>query len=69
MSIGPHCTIQQKPSKVVGVNDYQRCLEDARNKGEMLRVCLRTLSSMGYNSDLSEKLKGKVGPYLADFEG
>lgn len=68
-NITVHCMIPQKASHVIGVNEYQCAISQAKNKGQMLRAALRTLSSMGYHVNADEKLWAKVEPYLDDFEG
>lgn len=67
-NISVHCVIPQRSNKVIGVNEYQCALSQARNKGQMLRVALRTLSSMGYHAGADEQLWKKIEQYLQDFE-
>jgi hypothetical protein len=60
--------VPQKSASVIGAQQYQCALKEAKNKGQMLRVALRTLSSMGYHSGADEKLWAKIEPYLDDFD-
>ena len=60
-------SIPQKPSAVISVNEYHSALSEAKNKGQQLRVMTRILSSMGYHSNMDEKLRAKIKPYLEDF--
>ena len=48
---GTFCLIPLAPSGVVGVPEFQQALLAAKNKGQMLRVCFRTLGSMGYGAN------------------
>lgn len=63
---GEFCLIPLAPSGVVGVPEFQKALLSAKNKGQMLRVCFRTLSSMGYGVNglwSTQKLKEFLEDY------
>lgn len=66
-SVSIHCTLPQHPPRVVGANEYQRELGNAKNKGQQLRVCFRVLSSMGYHANMDPAVWEKIREYLADY--
>lgn len=55
---GVHCVIPQNTGTVVSIPEFQAAFLAAKNKGQKLRVALRTLSSHGY---LSEGMIEKAG--------
>jgi hypothetical protein len=59
-----HCPIPQQPSTIVKVREFQQAFKEARNKGQKLRACIRTLSSMGYTAGEFEMFK----EWLEEFE-
>lgn len=62
-----HCQIPQKPQKVIGANEYWAALADCKNKGQMLRVMARVLSSMGYHANCPDEVRKKITEYLEDY--
>jgi len=64
--VSVHCSIPLRASKVVGMNEFQKAYKEGKNKGQRLRACLRTLSSMGYLQGMySEK---DVKDFIEDFD-
>ena len=56
-----------KGRRPISVSEYQiAMLKYGTNKGKMLRVALRTLSSLGYHAENPELFE-KVREYLEDF--
>jgi len=66
---GPnHRHVELPAKKPVFVSEYQDAmLKYGTNKGKMLRVALRTLSSLGYHAENPELFQ-KVKEYLEDYE-
>lgn len=64
---GTFCIIPLAPSGVVGVPEFQDAILLAKNKGQMLRVCFRTLGSMGYGAN-GFWGTAKVKEFLEDYK-
>lgn len=60
------CSIPARSSSVVGVNQFQAEYKRQKNKGQRLRVALRTLSSMGYLSGMAEE--PSVKEFIEDYQ-
>lgn len=63
------CSIPLKKSRQVSIPEFQQCIVDAKNKGQMLRCCFRFLSQFGGNSNAEDRPKywPKIREYIEDF--
>jgi hypothetical protein len=64
-----HCPIPLKSSNIVSVGAYQGAMKAAKNKGQRLRVAIRTLDKLGYNSNADEDFLKVIREYREDYDG
>jgi len=63
-----HCSIPSHPSQIVGCWDYWSELMRCKNKGQIIRVMARVLSSHGRHGNMMpDEARKKIEQYLEDF--
>ena len=63
------CSIPMKPGGKISIPEFQQCIIDAKNKGQMLRCCFRFLSQFGGNANSEGRPKywQKVREFIEDY--
>lgn len=64
--VGVFCSLPQQPHSIVSVPAFQRAYSESKNKGQRLRACLRTLSSMGYLVGMYDQKE--VKEFIEDYQ-
>ena len=65
--VSVHCVVPLQSSEIVSVGAYQAAMKQKMNKGQRIRLLVRVLDKLGYNSNGDEEFYDIIREYREDY--